>query len=178
MKWGSLYPKQIAITEDIVDLMADNHLSVRFVGSKSFQKLINRLEPAYSLPCRQTFSKVHIPKRCEVIRSHIKQLIGKASNVCTTVDIWTSRQQKSFMGVTCHMIVEGVLETVMLACRPMVGSHTAEHVKNIYCEVVEDYSLENKVSAIVTDNASNMVKAFGIPGYEAQTGKAQYYEIR
>ena len=55
----------------------------------------------------------------------------------------------------------------MLACRRFPGSHTAENVLTVYQEIVADFSLEHKVSSIITDNAANMIKAFvTLPGTE------------
>ena len=54
----------------------------------------------------------------------------------------------------------------MLACKRFKGRHTAENVVSNYEEVLSDYEIGNKISHVITDNASNMIKAFSLPGYK------------
>ena len=44
----------------------------------------------------------------------------------------------------------------------LLGSHTGERIYEMYSEVMTVFGIENKISAIVTDNASNMKKAFSV----------------
>jgi hypothetical protein len=55
----------------------------------------------------------------------------------------------------------------MLACKRFKGRHTAENIRHEYEEMVSSYEIGNKITTIVTDNASNMTKAFNfsLPGY-------------
>ena len=55
----------------------------------------------------------------------------------------------------------------MLACRRFKGKHTADSIYEQYQETVNSYEIASKILSIVTDNASNMIRAFeGIPGFE------------
>lgn len=61
--------------------------------------------------------------------------------------------------MTGHFIIDFMLQSVMLSCQCFKGRHTAENICRIYEDVI-NYNIQNKVSFIVTDNASNMIKAF------------------
>ena len=167
VKWSQTDSQQIACTEDLLDVIAENYLPIHFVSSKTFVKFMSKWNPSYTVPCRQTITTKHIPKRCEYVRTNIEQLLQKTTDVCLTVDLWTSRAQNAFMGVTAHCVVNYKLESVLLACKSMDQSHTADHIAQVYQEVVASYNLINRVATVVTDNASNMIKAFQIPGYDA-----------
>lgn len=67
---------------------------------------------------------------------------------------------RSFFGMTGHFIVDFDLQTVMLSCQRFKGRHTADNIYQVYDDVLDNYSIQNKVSFIITDNASNMIKAF------------------
>lgn len=67
---------------------------------------------------------------------------------------------RSYLGVTCHFIADYKLQSLMLACCRFVGSHTEEAIGSHFDETVESFGLTGKVYHVVTDNASNMTKAF------------------
>lgn len=74
----------------------------------------------------------------------------------------------AFIGITGHFILDWTLKSVMIACKKFKGSHTAEKISQCYEETVECLNISDKICTIVTDNASNMKKAFKIdlPGFE------------
>ncbi len=54
----------------------------------------------------------------------------------------------------------------MLSCNRMVGRHTGENILQSYEEIASEFHISSKVKYIVTDNASNMKKAFvSLPGF-------------
>jgi len=70
--------------------------------------------------------------------------------------VWTAHN-RSYFGTTVHWLDPTTLKPA-LCCARVVGCHTydvlaAEHVHSIY-------GLSRKVTATVTDNGSNFVKAF------------------
>lgn len=62
--------------------------------------------------------------------------------------------------------------TAMLACKNFNGRHTAENIRHVYEEMVSSYEIGHKIT-ILTDNASNMTKAFNfsLPGYVESVNK-------
>lgn len=67
---------------------------------------------------------------------------------------------RSFIGITAHFILDWSLKTAMLACKRVKGRHTAENILDHFEEIKTVYNLNNKITHIVTDNASNMIAAF------------------
>ena len=66
----------------------------------------------------------------------------------------------------CHISNEWKLESVMLSCNHLSGRHTGENILQSYEEVATEFNIYTKVNHIVTDNASNMTKAFvTLPGF-------------
>ena len=100
------------------------------------------------------------------VRSDLKNILQGAQDVVLNIDLWSSRDMRAFISITGHFILDFTMRGVMLACHRVRGSHTAENVHLMYEETVACFDLAGKVSAIVTDNGSNMVKAFTLPGME------------
>uniref|UniRef100_I3J981 HAT C-terminal dimerisation domain-containing protein n=2 Tax=Oreochromis niloticus TaxID=8128 RepID=I3J981_ORENI len=78
-----------------------------------------------------------------------------------TDDIWTSHN-KSFLGMTAHWIDPStfVRGHAALACKRVRGRHTYDVTGNEIEQVHLAYGLNSKVTATVTDNGSNFIKAF------------------
>ena len=58
------------------------------------------------------------------------------------------------------------MQSVMLACSHFHGSHTGDAIAEEYERVVASFHLTQKLSFVITDSASNMIKAFSLPGFE------------
>ncbi len=67
---------------------------------------------------------------------------------------------RSYLGMTVHFITEFRLMSAMLACRRFHGSHTGEAILQHFKEIEQEFQVSEKVDNIVTDNGSNMLKAF------------------
>ena len=74
---------------------------------------------------------------------------------------------RGFLGITAHFITDWTLNSVMLACSRFHGHHTAENISEHVDETVASFAISRKLDHITTDNASNMVKAFRLPGFGA-----------
>ena len=136
------------------------------VKDKGFNKLVHLLDPRYQLPSRRSLMR-KIPARYDKVREEVKDELNHASAVCLTTDIWTSSISQSYMTVTCHFIDNSwhlksyVLETVHLSV-----SHTAENIASELIRIANEWSISEKVVALVTDNASNAVAAARLTGWK------------
>lgn len=89
------------------------------------------------------------------------------------VHLWTNRQMRSYIGVTCHFIENFKLQSAMSACRRFKGSHTAEKIHATFNEIITIFNLEKKILTIVTDSASYILKAFvTLPGCSDDSNQA------
>ena len=108
-----------------------------------------------------------LPGKFEKVKAQVKTQLNSAAHVCLTTDIWTSRTTEGNITVTCHFISESwqmlsfVLETFNLCV-----SHTAENIAAELLRIADEWNITEKVVAIVTDNAANMVAAVRITGWK------------
>ena len=80
--------------------------------------------------------------------------------ISLTTDDWTSRSTKGYMAITAHFVSSNMeLKSRILECRRITSSQTAEHIAEELTSVMEYWNIKEKVYAVVTDNAANMVAA-------------------
>jgi hypothetical protein len=117
------------------------------------------LDPRYSAPCRQTLSYSLIPKAVEMQKEKLQRELQKCSSVALTTDVWTDRRMHSFLAITVHTFVECVCASHLLAFMALRGSHTGQRIADELDYVMREYCLKEKIRFVLTDNASNMLKA-------------------
>jgi len=159
-KWTSTDSRQVLLTNKLIDLIAVDLLPLSLADSPRFRTLMETAQPNFVIPSRKHLSTSLIPLRANSVQSSIKLLLLQTSSVCLTVDLWSSRDMRSYFGVTAHFISDYELKGVMLACTRFVGSHTADRIFAEYSDLAAKYDI--KPFLVITDNAANMVKAFSI----------------
>lgn len=107
--------------------------------------------------------RLHDPTN--IAEATIKSSLEKTEFVSVTVDIWTDRIMRGFLGVTAHYMAlkeKTKLESVLLSCDRFTGSHTGEGICDRFELICERFGIKHKIDYIVCDNAANMKKAFTV----------------
>ena len=133
------------------------------IDKPSFRNVIAALNPRYIPPGKVLLAK-EIDKlyslMCDVIKGHL----SSATAVHFTTDLWTKKGlTSSYFGVTAHFShVDGEYHSVLLAMRNIKElHHTAAVVADLFKQVVTEWNVSSdQVRFVVTDNGSNIVKAF------------------
>ena len=89
-------------------------------------------------------------------------ILQEAECVSLTLDLWSNRQMRGFLGITCHVVKDWNLLSLMIECQRFRGHHTAENIWHYYSEPIASHGISEKIVTTVTDNASNVVK---LPGF-------------
>ena len=167
-KYNSRHPQQVAVTDALVCFIAEDLLPLSVVDSTRFIKLLHTLDPKYQVPSRKHLSTILLKRKYDGVKNQILKRLQGVESINLTLDLWSNRQMKSFLGVTGHFISkEWKMESMMLACNRVTGRHTAENIASWYVEITSEYDIGAKVKHIVTDNASNVKKAFvTLPGFQ------------
>ena len=151
------------ITNAIADMIIQDVIPAHIVEKHGFRNLILLLDPRYTMVSRQHMQYTLLPEKARSLRESIKQELTTIPSCAVTLDIWSSRRMHSYFGLTCHFVTdEWEMKSFLLRCKHMVGRHTGENVALEYDSTVEEYGITEKVFKAVTDNASNMCKAFKV----------------
>jgi len=121
------------------------------------------VDDMYVPPARTTITS-RLANLADDLQKSIVHQLSKVNSVNVTLDIWSDRRMRSFIGVTCHyMLVEKfALCTALLSCSRFSGSHTGDRIAAEIEALLDMYGIKCKVDYFITDNAANMRKAFTV----------------
>lgn len=95
------------------------------------------------------------------IHTTINDALEKVSDLTLTVDAWSDRRGRGFLGVTCHFIDSKMVpQAFLIDFVRMKSPHTSDTIQQLTECILERLKIKQKVYRIITDNASNMVKAY------------------
>ena len=116
-------PRKNAINDLITDWLVADLRPLSIVTREGFLRLFSFLEPGYTVPCGSFFTS-KIQRRHEVGKVSVKNELAKASGICLSTDIWTSRAAKAYNTATVHFIDgDWSLRTGVLETASFPGSH-------------------------------------------------------
>lgn len=82
------------------------------------------------------------------------QMKNDIRSICLTADMWASLKTESYIALRGHYLTDSIeFKTVLLGCRNF------ENIATEIMTLVEKFGLKEKVNFMVTDNASNIVRA-------------------
>ncbi|CAH1098482.1 unnamed protein product [Psylliodes chrysocephalus] len=150
------------IDRQMLKMIAKGHHAFRIVEEPEFRKLIEMVSfcPGYQPPTRKSLSNNLMTTVENSISEDIKEKLISAKAVCITTDGWTSRNNDSFIAVTAHFInSETKLCSCTLGCIQYDERHTADNLCSFLKEMFNKWNICNKIGAVVSDNASNILAA-------------------
>ena len=144
-----------SINKSLAIMCATDLRPTSIVNGEGFKRFVNKLNPDYQVPSKKT-----VTKYVTLAYEECKQLLRAAisgKDVALTTDLWTSHQ-RSYITVTAHYLTtDWQLKVNVLATRPIDDRHTGQNIAKHLKAIADEFGI--RISAIVTDNASNMVRA-------------------
>ena len=96
-----------------------------------------------------------------------KLYLSKFGKPSTTVDIWSLRARRGHMAVSIHLNTNTGLETKVLDLAHIPSPHTGANIKRKFDQILNHHGLDiSDTYKVVSDNASNMKKAFQVSLWE------------
>lgn len=136
---------------------------------KGFKKLLKEVAPLYQIPSPETL-KHKLDIKYDVAKTIYKQKFSSINNFSVTCDIWSeTMSMRSFLGVTVHYIQENKLISTTIEVHELTERHIADYIGEQLLEILSKWNIDkNKVVAVITDSAQNMVSAI-IKIFDKQT---------
>uniref|UniRef100_A0A8C1X632 BED-type domain-containing protein n=1 Tax=Cyprinus carpio TaxID=7962 RepID=A0A8C1X632_CYPCA len=153
----------------VAELICLDQIPVYTVDRFGFKQLVKKLNSKYELPSRNFFMNNEIPKMHTETGETIKaELEGSGFYSCST-DLWTCRTMQSYMAVTAQDRftqspagqLDWQIQSWCLGCAELNSDHTTESLSEAISEMLEEqWGFNLRDMAGITDNASNIIKAF------------------
>ncbi|KAJ8305575.1 hypothetical protein KUTeg_016120 [Tegillarca granosa] len=113
VKYASTDQRQIQLTDALIKFIAGDLLPLSIVESEDFRNLMETADPKYQMPSRKYLSSKLLLENSTEVRNSIMHQLKLAENICLTVDIWSSRQMRGYLGITGHFILDWTLRSVL-----------------------------------------------------------------
>lgn len=152
------------IDEYLTLMIATDFQPYSIVEDSGFQKFVAALNPSYVLPTRQKIRYDLMPLLYTKAKSQLAALLQSTEYVALTTDLWSNQTMDSYITVTVHFFIGCHLKSYVLTTSDVPTNHSSQELAEIMTNIISEWKLVNKISAIVTDNASNMVKMCDLLG--------------
>jgi hypothetical protein len=108
---------------------------IEHAGFRTFMKIF---VPKWKPTSSRYLKKKTLPSLSSSVRKKIETLLVDIDHLTITVDVWTNRCGKAFIGVTGHFIaLDFVPQALLLDFVRLKGSHTGENIQNVTEEIHE-----------------------------------------
>ena len=151
-----------AITDAIVDFLADSGVAFRIISLPSFHNLMKIANRRIKLKHPTTYSRLVKTKADEVkqdLLNIITAVKGDVSCVGFTTDLWTSRAGHPFMSLTVHFIdKDWELHRWTPYVAPFPARHTGKNISLGLDAMIDDLGLTGEQWDLfaINDNAANV----------------------
>ena len=164
-KFSSQDPKQLKFDLDLTKYFCKVGIPFEVLDHEGSQEFIDEVNNKLTVKCATTFRRQKLPILYERVKEEMQKAFAKdfpeLKGVSFTTDIWTSRNNDSFISLTLHYInSEFELVRFLIACTPFIGRHTGEAIAVNLDSFISDLNLNEEVHrACANDNGSNVVLA-------------------
>ncbi|CAK1547969.1 unnamed protein product [Leptosia nina] len=150
------------INNAIMFMICRDNQPFSLVENEGFKNLLKVTVPHYKIPSRTSVTR-WIDEKYDALSTVMKNKLCCVENLTLTSDIWSDLQMRSYLGVTAHFGIGIEFHVVTLGVYHLDERHTSEYIAQTLTKTCEEWGFNtDKVTAVVTDNAANMVKAVEI----------------
>jgi hypothetical protein len=115
------------------------------VEHTAFRNFLKTFAPKWKHTSSRYFTNTLLPSLVNNTYNKIKTLLNDVNHLSITVDVWTDRRGRSFIGVTGHFLdLNYIPQAILLDFSRLKGPHTGENIRNSTDEILESL----KVSSI------------------------------
>lgn len=147
----------------VVNFAARPGISLEAVVSEEFRQILNIADQHSPLPSSPNTIRDWLIEKSTKICDQLKiEFRTVKESLSATIDVWTDASMlHAYIGITLHFIADSKLFCRSIGVAELQGRHTAEQIKQCLELKLNEFGLTtNDLFKIVTDNGSNMVKAF------------------
>ncbi|CAB4415522.1 unnamed protein product [Rhizophagus irregularis] len=153
------YSKQESLTKNVIGFIVGTLQPLSIVEDKDFIKMLNEFDFYYKVPCTKTL-KDRISSAYEAGTDKLKNQLLQLENISLTLDAWSSSAHIPYLGVTAHWVTSKFEPyELLLSMEELPYPHGATEIQEHLIDLFGEWEISSKITAIVTDNGSNVKKA-------------------
>jgi hypothetical protein len=150
---------QESLTKNVIGFVIGTVQPLSIVEDADFIKMISGFDKRYKIPCTKTL-KSRISKIYEEGKNELKNQLMQVEYISLTLDAWSSPAHLPYLGVTAHWITSDFEPCeVLLSMNELPYPHGATEIQEHLIDLFDEWEIESKIIAIVTDNGANVKKA-------------------
>ena len=157
--------KQLAITKKLAIFVGATNAPLSVVDGPEFRDFLTEMNKQYDIPGRKKIGK-EVEKVYTELKHTISLVLQNAKRISLCCDIWTKQgMTASFLGITVHCFTfhDKKRHSITLAVRRFESPHTGERIADLLRAIIDEWKIPyHKVFRSLTDNGSNIVKAFNL----------------
>jgi len=151
--------KQESLTKNVMGFVVGTVQPLSIVEDPDFINMINGFDKRYKIPCYKTL-KDRIFTAYEVGKDTLKSQFTQIQHISLTIDAWSSPAHLPYLGITAHWLSSKFEpQEVLLSMEELPYPHSAFEIQDHLFDLLYEWEIDSKITAIVTDNASNVKKA-------------------
>jgi hypothetical protein len=155
--------KKLSLDTALAKMVARDFQPMSMVEDLGFRAFVKALDKRYILPSRKTLTQKLLPQLLSEVEATLLAQLEESPYAAITSDAWTSRTQVPFLAVTVHFWTTDThglrLRASVLDCCRISESSTAAYIQSELMRIMAKFKIIDKITAVVTDRGSNMVKA-------------------
>ena len=153
------YSKQESLTKNVIGFIIGTVQPLSIVEDKDFIKMVNGFDLYYKVPCTKTL-KDRISLAYESGIDKLKDQLLQLENISLTLDAWSSSAHIPYLGVTAYWLTSKFEpHELLLSMEELPYPHGAAEIQEHLVDLFDKWEIGSKITAIVTDNGSNVKKA-------------------
>jgi len=115
----------------LLGLVVEGGASFNLLKKPCVRELCQFLNNNFPMPAKSTLQKRLHQKTADQREFTKEYLTSKADKVALTLDGWSSRDRRKFLGITCHFFsLSSSMVTFILGMEHVYGCQTAVNIKN------------------------------------------------
>jgi hypothetical protein len=158
----SFKSKQSRINASIAKhLIIKCNLPLSLVENNAFREFLKECSIKWDPTSARALKQGPLRSLKEKVLNSIHATLDSVNHLTLTVDGWSDRRCRSFLGITTHFINSAMEpQSYLLDFVRLKSPHTGENIHHITESILDQFNIKDKVYRVVTDNASSMIKAY------------------
>ncbi|CAG7719682.1 unnamed protein product, partial [Allacma fusca] len=160
-KYDAKHPAQLQFDKDVVNFIAMDSVPFTIVTGDGFRQLVNNRDKRITIRCANTYANKLENTNNTKILPKLEAFVNSFISGTLILDIWSSKRKDSVLGVKFRAIDDNFQpQTRTIGIIEFNKQHTGEAIRSEFNQLLERFSLHEKVSHVCVDSGANMLKAF------------------